>query len=130
MKYCNRARRLLQRMSLQTGTTLPNGDLDPPQKLAHIERRQGKGSNDAGATHCHLGGGVGGLAAALALERRGAEIIVCEHSPALNEIGAGLKLRFAKADTPRAPTRGRVARQQSDAHGSGSAHSCHANAVH
>jgi 2-polyprenyl-6-methoxyphenol hydroxylase-like FAD-dependent oxidoreductase len=35
---------------------------------------------------------VGGLAAALALERRGAEIIVCEQSPALNEIGAGLNL--------------------------------------
>jgi salicylate hydroxylase len=36
-----------------------------------------------------VGGGVGGLAAALALERRGAEIIICEQSPALNEIGAG-----------------------------------------
>jgi 2-polyprenyl-6-methoxyphenol hydroxylase-like FAD-dependent oxidoreductase len=33
---------------------------------------------------------VGGLAAALALERRGAEI--CEQSPALNEIDAGLNL--------------------------------------
>ena len=39
-----------------------------------------------------VGGGVGGLAAALALERRGAEVIVCERSPALNEIGAGLNL--------------------------------------
>ena len=39
-----------------------------------------------------VGGGVGGLAAALALERQGAEIIVCEQSPALNEIGAGLNL--------------------------------------
>src|SRR5262247_4338105 len=39
-----------------------------------------------------VGGGVGGLAAALALERRGAETIVCEQSPALNEIGAGLNL--------------------------------------
>src|SRR5262249_43637217 len=39
-----------------------------------------------------VGGGVGGLAAALALERRGAEIIVCEQSPALNEIDAGLNL--------------------------------------
>ena len=37
-------------------------------------------------------GGVGGLATALALERRGAEIVVCEQSPALNEIGAGLNL--------------------------------------
>src|SRR5215470_14005005 len=39
-----------------------------------------------------VGGGVGGLAAALALERRGAEIVVCEQSPALSEIGAGLNL--------------------------------------
>src|SRR5262249_27387244 len=39
-----------------------------------------------------VGGGVGGLAAALALERWGAEIVVCEQSPALNEIGAGLNL--------------------------------------
>jgi FAD binding domain len=37
-------------------------------------------------------GGVGGLAAALALQRHGAEIVVCEQSPALNEIGAGLNL--------------------------------------
>jgi salicylate hydroxylase len=39
-----------------------------------------------------VGGGVGGLAAALALERRGAEVIVCEQSPALSDIGAGLNL--------------------------------------
>ena len=39
-----------------------------------------------------VGGGGGGLAAALSLERRGAEVIVCEQSPALNEIGAGLNL--------------------------------------
>src|SRR4029077_6528201 len=39
-----------------------------------------------------IGGGVGGLAAALALQRRGLEIVVCEQSPALNEIGAGLNL--------------------------------------
>ena len=36
--------------------------------------------------------GGGGLAAALALERHGAEIVVCEQSPALNEVGAGLNL--------------------------------------
>ena len=39
-----------------------------------------------------IGGGIGGLAAALALERRGAETIVCEQSPALSEFGAGLNL--------------------------------------
>ncbi len=39
-----------------------------------------------------VGGGIGGLAAALALERRGAEVIVAEQSPALSEIGAGLNL--------------------------------------
>ncbi len=39
-----------------------------------------------------IGGGIGGLAAALALERRGAEVVVCEQSPAHSEIGAGLNL--------------------------------------
>jgi salicylate hydroxylase len=39
-----------------------------------------------------VGGGIGGLAAALALEQRGAETIVCEQSGALSEIGAGLNL--------------------------------------
>ena len=39
-----------------------------------------------------IGGGIGGLAAALALERRGAKTIVCEQSPELSEIGAGLNL--------------------------------------
>ncbi len=39
-----------------------------------------------------VGGGIGGLAAALALERRGAETIVCEQASSLSEIGAGLNL--------------------------------------
>src|SRR5579872_5500911 len=39
-----------------------------------------------------VGGGIGGLAAALALERRGAETVVCEQSGSLSEIGAGLNL--------------------------------------
>ena len=39
-----------------------------------------------------IGGGIGGLAAALALEHRGAETIVCEQAPTLSEIGAGLNV--------------------------------------
>jgi salicylate hydroxylase len=39
-----------------------------------------------------IGGGIGGLAAALALERRGAETIVCEQASALSEFGAGINL--------------------------------------
>jgi salicylate hydroxylase len=39
-----------------------------------------------------IGGGIGGLAAALALERRGCETTVCEQSAALSEIGAGVNL--------------------------------------
>ncbi len=39
-----------------------------------------------------IGGGIGGLTAALALERRRAEVIVCEQSPKLSEIGAGIGL--------------------------------------
>jgi salicylate hydroxylase len=39
-----------------------------------------------------IGGGIGGLAAALALRRRGIEAIVYEQSASLGEIGAGLNL--------------------------------------
>jgi salicylate hydroxylase len=39
-----------------------------------------------------IGGGIGGLAAALALERRGAQTLVFEQVPTLSEIGAGLNL--------------------------------------
>ncbi|MGA8950777.1 MAG: FAD-dependent monooxygenase, partial [Xanthobacteraceae bacterium] len=39
-----------------------------------------------------VGGGIGGLTAALAFERRGAEVIVCEQSPVHSEIGAGINL--------------------------------------
>ena len=39
-----------------------------------------------------IGGGIGGLAAALAHERQHAEVIVCEQSPKLSEIGAGIGL--------------------------------------
>jgi salicylate hydroxylase len=39
-----------------------------------------------------VGGGIGGLAAALALERQRAEVIVCEQAPKLSEIGAGIGL--------------------------------------
>jgi hypothetical protein len=52
-------------------------------------RKEG-GLNDARATHCNSRWWRGGLAAALALERRGAEIVVCEQSPALSDKGAGL----------------------------------------
>jgi salicylate hydroxylase len=39
-----------------------------------------------------VGGGIGGLGAALALEQRGAEVAVYERSPVLSEVGAGLNL--------------------------------------
>jgi len=39
-----------------------------------------------------IGGGIGGLAGALALERRGAEVAVYEQSPIHSEIGAGINL--------------------------------------
>ncbi|SIO13949.1 salicylate hydroxylase [Rhodovulum sp. ES.010] len=39
-----------------------------------------------------LGGGIGGLAAATALARRGAEVTVLERADALSEVGAGLQI--------------------------------------
>ena len=39
-----------------------------------------------------IGGGIGGLAAAVALHRRGIEAVVYEQAEALTEIGAGLNL--------------------------------------
>lgn len=39
-----------------------------------------------------VGGGIGGLAAAVALTRRGWRVEVCERAPAFTEIGAGLSL--------------------------------------
>lgn len=39
-----------------------------------------------------VGGGVGGLAAAVALARRGAEVTVIEQARALGEVGAGLQI--------------------------------------
>lgn len=45
-----------------------------------------------GQTIAVVGAGVGGLAAALALARRGAVVTVFERAPALAEVGAGLQL--------------------------------------
>ena len=60
-----------------------------------------------------IGGGIGGLAAALALERRGAEVVVCEQSPVHSEIGAGLNLTpNAVKALPRARPRGRDRRHR------------------
>src|ERR1700735_3979388 len=39
-----------------------------------------------------VGGGIGGLAAALAFERQSGEGVVCEQAPKLSEIGAGIGL--------------------------------------
>jgi salicylate hydroxylase len=39
-----------------------------------------------------VGGGIGGLAAALALLRRGIDVTVCEQAPALTEVGAGIQI--------------------------------------
>ncbi|CUJ88701.1 3-hydroxybenzoate 6-hydroxylase 1 [Ruegeria denitrificans] len=39
-----------------------------------------------------IGGGIGGLAAALALRQRGAQVAVLEQAPAMTEVGAGLQI--------------------------------------
>ncbi|MEX0307475.1 MAG: FAD-dependent monooxygenase [Ruegeria sp.] len=48
--------------------------------------------NINGLKFCVIGGGIGGLAAALALRNQGARVIVLEQAPALTEVGAGLQI--------------------------------------
>ncbi|GAA6158273.1 FAD-dependent monooxygenase [Ruegeria sp. HU-ET01832] len=45
-----------------------------------------------GLKFCVVGGGIGGLAAALAMRQRGAQVTVLEQAPALTEVGAGLQI--------------------------------------
>ncbi|WP_171207271.1 MULTISPECIES: FAD-dependent monooxygenase [unclassified Ruegeria] len=45
-----------------------------------------------GLKFCVIGGGIGGLAAALALRQQGGDITVLEQAPALTEVGAGLQI--------------------------------------
>ncbi|HRO11868.1 FAD-dependent oxidoreductase, partial [Amaricoccus sp.] len=46
----------------------------------------------AGREVAVVGAGIGGLAAAVALARRGARVVVFEQAPALAEVGAGLQI--------------------------------------
>ena len=45
-----------------------------------------------GLEFCVIGGGIGGLAAALALQQRGAQVTVLEQARDLTEVGAGLQI--------------------------------------
>ncbi|WP_298847730.1 FAD-dependent oxidoreductase [uncultured Ruegeria sp.] len=45
-----------------------------------------------GLKFCVIGGGIGGLASALALRQRGADVTLLEQAPALTEVGAGLQI--------------------------------------
>ncbi|WP_171122257.1 MULTISPECIES: FAD-dependent monooxygenase [unclassified Ruegeria] len=48
--------------------------------------------NIDGLSFVVIGGGIGGLASALALRQRGADVTVLEQAPALTEVGAGLQI--------------------------------------
>ena len=54
--------------------------------------RYGGGMNINGLKFCVIGGGIGGLTAALALGQRGAQVTVLEQADALTEVGAGLQV--------------------------------------
>ncbi|TMV06479.1 FAD-binding protein [Ruegeria sediminis] len=45
-----------------------------------------------GRKFCVVGAGIGGLSAAVALRRRGAEVVVLEQAPEITEMGAGLQI--------------------------------------
>jgi len=51
-----------------------------------------RGGSNRGRRVCIVGGGIGGLTAALAFARSGASVEVYEQAPALTEIGAGLQI--------------------------------------
>ncbi|WP_371813609.1 FAD-dependent monooxygenase [Ruegeria sp. HKCCA4633] len=54
--------------------------------------RYGGDMNIHGLNFCVIGGGIGGLAAALALQVRGAQVTVLEQASELTEVGAGLQI--------------------------------------
>uniref|UniRef100_A0AAN0M7R2 FAD-dependent monooxygenase n=1 Tax=Yoonia rhodophyticola TaxID=3137370 RepID=A0AAN0M7R2_9RHOB len=49
-------------------------------------------NNNAGRKIAVIGGGLGGLTAALAFARQGAEVSVYEQAAALTEVGAGIQI--------------------------------------
>ncbi len=67
-----------------------------------------KGAMEKRALHVSIiGGGIGGLAAAVALQRPGIQVTVFERNPELCEIGAGLTLWASAGAGPAAPGPGR-----------------------
>ncbi|MGI9367960.1 MAG: NAD(P)-binding protein, partial [Ruegeria sp.] len=48
--------------------------------------------NIEGLSFCVTGAGIGGLAAALALRLRGAQVTVLEQAQEITEVGAGLQI--------------------------------------
>ena len=58
----------------------------------HLLRKRKVTANSPSLPVLVAGGGIGGLAAALALTRRGLKVKVLEQAPALGEIGAGIQL--------------------------------------
>lgn len=52
----------------------------------------GAGGHNRGGTIAVIGGGIGGLTAAIAFARTGADVTLMEQAPALTEVGAGLQI--------------------------------------
>ena len=50
------------------------------------------GGSNGGRRICVIGGGIGGLTAAMAFAKSGAEVALHEQAPALTEVGAGLQI--------------------------------------
>ncbi|KAJ4515685.1 hypothetical protein HRR75_003764 [Exophiala dermatitidis] len=79
----------------------PTGSLDFLAKLKKQEQKQKQsatsstGENEWSTLRLNIiivGAGLGGLAAAISLARRGHKVIVFEQAPALGEVGAGIQI--------------------------------------
>ena len=60
--------------------------------MSRLRRLVGGSAHDTSRNVIIVGGGIGGLAAALSLLKRGIDVEVHEQAPELKEVGAGIQI--------------------------------------